>query len=320
MASTVGPGKDYSSLSAAEAALQADISAGPATEIECYAFEDTTQVNFTGWTTSATGYIRIYTPTAERHDGTPGTGYRLVAGPAFDRLFVITEQYVRLDGLAFKHTASTANTNDGDVAIRSYARLDGVCDVRIENCLIYGAARGAIELHGGVHKVVNCSIYGVKDGIKSTYSFSDPSDSIYNCTVSASNNGIIAANSSQTVKNCYVSATSGQEFSASNQTRTTCAHASASVWSSSTASIAYDTGNFVNVTAGSEDLHLASGASSTLKTGGTDLSADATYAFSTDIDGDTRSDWGIGVDELVAAAATANHRVIGGGFGGRVIC
>jgi hypothetical protein len=63
--------------------------------------------------------------------------------------------------------------------------------------------------------------------------------------------------------------------------------------------VAYSTSSgayFTSVTAGSENLHI--GASSALKNVGTDRSA----AFTTDIDGQTRSGtWDIGADEYVAA-------------------
>lgn len=57
--------------------------------------------------------------------------------------------------------------------------------------------------------------------------------------------------------------------------------------------------------AANDDYHLASGDDGDYE--GTDLSADGQYAFSTDMEGDTRSDWDAGADEYVVA---------GGGGGG----
>lgn len=304
-------GGDYSSLSAWEAGQQKVIAAGDTEQAECYAFQDTTIVTIDGWTTVATGYIRIYTPTAERHNGTLGTGYRLVANAAFNRVLRINEDFVRLEGIAIRH--STTAFNGSENAIFN-SNSGSTRDIRIEKCLITGGIQ-SINSSGGVLKVANCFIFtGGPTAFVSSFGPSAPNDAIYNCTAVAATNGITSSGGTCLVKNCYVSAASGTEFSSSGQTRTTCAHASSASWSNSTASIAYDTTNFTNVTAGSEDLHLVSGASATLKTGGTDLSADATFPFSDDIDGDTRSDWGIGADERAAAAG-----IVGPFIGGRLI-
>ena len=39
---------------------------------------DTAALSLSGWVTDANHYIRIYTTSEARHDGTPGSGYRLV--------------------------------------------------------------------------------------------------------------------------------------------------------------------------------------------------------------------------------------------------
>jgi hypothetical protein len=65
-------------------------------------------------------------------------------------------------------------------------------------------------------------------------------------------------------------------------------------------SIAYSTANFLNVTSGSEDLHLASG--SALIGVGTNLYNDANFPFQNDIDGQDRggsgASWDIGADQF----------------------
>jgi hypothetical protein len=56
--------------------------------------------------------------------------------------------------------------------------------------------------------------------------------------------------------------------------------------------------------AGASDYHLSE--SDTGAQGhGVDLSADGGYAFSTDIDGDTRADWDIGADEIASASGVS---------------
>jgi hypothetical protein len=79
--------------------------------VACYAdAADTTAVTIDGWTTSATNYIKVYTPTSaseagtsQRHTGKAGTGYRLA--PDTDapgtpyRILGINEEFVRVEGI-----------------------------------------------------------------------------------------------------------------------------------------------------------------------------------------------------------------------------
>lgn len=74
---------------------------------------------------------------------------------------------------------------------------------------------------------------------------------------------------------------------------------------SSSPNVAYrsKTCSFTSTTGGSENLHLLSG-DTNCKDSGADLSADAQYSFSTDIDNQTRTGaWDIGADEIVGGAA-----------------
>lgn len=297
-------GGDYSSLSAWEAGQQKSISAGDTEQAECYSFVDTTYVIIDGWTTVATGYIRVYTPTAERHNGTAGAGYRLNVATDFRNCIVCYEEFARFEGLSFSQGVSVGSPT-------CFYNFPGsaTSDVRLEQSIVTNCTSTywAIYNGSGVLKVGNCAIlHSAGGGIQTVWDNAAPTTHIHNCSLgNVAGVGISRSSGTVNAKNCYVSS-AGSEYSGT-VTRTTCAHASATVFSGSTASIAFDTGNFVNVTSGSSDLHLASGASSTLKTGGTDLSADANYPFSTDIDGDTRSDWGIGADEYVAAGGATTR-------------
>jgi len=128
---------------------------------------------------------------------------------------------------------------------------------------------------------------------------------LYNCA--ALNNGTygfaVYAWRSMIVKNCYAGANTTADFYAATNstfTDTTCA---SSDGSESTATVACATGSgayFTNVTAGSEDVTI--GSSSALSDAGTDLSSDGTFSFDYDWEGDTRSDWSIGPDELSGGA------------------
>lgn len=290
-------GGDYSTLSSAEAGEQADLVAlDRQLDIECYSMNDTTNVLISGWTTDATRYIRIFTPSGERHDGKWNTGkYNLVTGGANVYTFDNTEDYVRIAGLQIE------NTNNRSSIRISGTALAASSDMRIEDCVIRGGGLtgnngiGTVLLSTGLVSVRNSVIYGSRSVGLVCSGSTAPVD---NCTIAACTTyGISRSGGTLTLQNVYSGGNGTDDYTGAIASLTTCAHSSASVFTGSTASIAHDTTNFTNVTGGSEDYHLVSGASATLKTGGTDLSG----TFTTDIDGETRSDWGIGADEIVAA-------------------
>jgi hypothetical protein len=279
---------DYSSLSAAEAGEQADLVSGDVQlDIECYAFQDTSAVTFDGWTTDATRYIRVYTPTAERHDGKWDTSaYRLEGAANFAPLLIANEAHTRFEGLQVRNTI----TGDGtgvELAANGCRFTEGV--VRSP-----ATSGGSGVRNGGASGDTvtfrNCVIVG-SGAVTGAFSGYEQDMVVDNCTIAAFATGVstntpLVAN---TVRNTYVDATTPY---VGTHTRTTCAHSAAGAFAGSTASVAYGTSNFVSVTGGSEDLHLVTG--SALIGAGTDLSG----TFTTDIDGDTRSAWDIGADEF----------------------
>jgi hypothetical protein len=121
-------GGDYTSLASWEADRNGDIT-GLGPEIaECYNMSLTETVTFNGWTTTAADYIRIYVPTAERHNGTFSTGFKITGGGADDTLR-LAEEYIRFEGLAIEATGNFFGIND--VGIGSAG------EVRIQHCLIH---------------------------------------------------------------------------------------------------------------------------------------------------------------------------------------
>ena len=62
-------GGDYTSLSAWEAAEQADITGLGPSIAECYDVDDTTPTTISGWTTTASDYIEIIAAPAARCNG-----------------------------------------------------------------------------------------------------------------------------------------------------------------------------------------------------------------------------------------------------------
>lgn len=110
---TIKPsGGDYTSLNAWEAGEQANITGlGPAIA-ECYSMLDSTAVVINGWTTTASDYIKIYTPTAERHAGVYTTSkYRMDVGA--NTAITINEDFVRVFGLQIYHSNTAVDNRHG---------------------------------------------------------------------------------------------------------------------------------------------------------------------------------------------------------------
>lgn len=283
-------GGDYTSLSAWEAGEQGDlVTADEIRQAECYAMADTTAVIIDGSTTDATRYLRVYTPTAERHAGAWNTGkYYLEVSTGVG--ITVTDANVYLEGLQILTNGTRAATVGG-------ADND---NQRISDCIFRGGTQPTVYLDGSADKYIwNCIIYGgTEQGLRVFVAVK-----IYSCTIIGGTYGLDSTFASPIVKNCYASGATAA-YEGGTPALTTCASSDAT-GSAGLQNIAYDTNNFTNVTAGSENLHIPSG--SALKDVGTDTSGDAApMNFTTDIDGDTRTGtWDIGADEYVTAGGTA---------------
>jgi len=305
---TVRPaGGDYTTLSAWEAGRQADLT-GLGPEIaECSGnLQDTTAVIIDGWTTTAADYIQILTPQANRHAGVyDGAKYRLEPNADFSHCIDTTETHVRLEGLQVKQRNTSANVFS---VIRFLGMTEG--DGRVDACIVQSAGTGVdaygISIHGStsfIATIRNTLLYAIASDARGALYVDQGfiagvrATNVDNCTLIGGNRAInLSGAGAMTVRNTYAHGVGTDAYTGS-MTRTDCAHSSAAVFAGSTASIAHSTANFVNVTAGSENYHLVAGASATLLTGGASLSGD----FTLDIDGQTRSDWSIGADEIVSA-------------------
>ncbi len=135
-------GGDYTSLAAWEAAQQRDLTAVDEIAVaECYNFQDTTAVLIAGWTTDATRYIKVYTPTSERHTGVADTGYRLTVAGVW--AMQIREEHVHLEGLE--------TTSSGRIVVVVMNNPDAMPAspyILIKDCLIYNCDSAAGAWHG----------------------------------------------------------------------------------------------------------------------------------------------------------------------------
>ena len=131
-------GGDYTSLSAWEAGEQRNLVDDDQIEIaECYndwtnGLEDAPVID--GWTTDDTRYIKIYTPTSERHDGTAGTGFWLKnQTDSWRSSLAINDPYVLVEGLEI--TSALSNTYQCiSINVGSHTGW-----VKISHCLLHNA-------------------------------------------------------------------------------------------------------------------------------------------------------------------------------------
>jgi len=298
-------GGDYTSLEACVNANEQDlVTADKYFDVEISGDwsggADTTAVTLHNYTTDATRYINIYTTGDARGNGVWDTDKYILSQSTSAGCITTIANYVTFDGLQVIHTEGTPAGNDSAILQQTVStgkqqivkncilrggryplRLDNTCDYFVFNSLLYGGSAGGVVTVNGTP---NCTIYS-------------------STIISAGNSVYAYAGTTIIAKNCYASGgTAAYAVNVGSITKTTCASADAT-GSAGLQNIAFDTNNFINVTPGSEDLHLSLG--SALIGVGTDTSGDsAPMDFTDDIDGDTRiGTWDIGVDEFIVAGA-----------------
>ena len=286
----------YTSLSAWENGEQRDLTIS--NEIAVAQIEgdwttpDPTEVIIIGWSTSPTQYIKIYTTPEARHNGTWGNGYRRSA------TLTISESHVRVDGLSIRQTGS------GRVYFVGNFRRDG--EIHISNSFGWKTAndtRDVFDIYSVGPLVIkmwnNIGINDSTDGSAEAFYFNDADMTgyCYNCTGIANGGRAFRSNyGSAIIKNSLGFSANGADFYGNFASIET------SISSDGSADNWGGTGNKVNQTinfvdAGNHNYHLASSDTSAVNAG-TNLSTDADLSFSTDVDGQTRSDgWDIGADE-----------------------
>ena len=315
-------GGDYELLSTWEADQQKDLVAAEQIEVaECYndwktGLED--NVTISGWTTDVDNYVKVYAPVGERHDGTPEDGSNYT-GFAIKQTTInyiptinVSEYYVRIEDLILVNWRWTDVTHPTVI----YAQNSGERGL-LKNCIGISngdGSRNVFTLASHCKAINSIAIGGGSTVGFSTISYPD-NVKIYNCTATNCSTGYggntrySSGGSDITIKNslstnCTTGFSSGPLY-VSEYFLYNCAS------EDGTADDFGGTGNRVNQTftfvdEANDDFHLAStdlGA----KNQGIDLSADADYPFSTDIDGDTRpydGVWDIGADEVSGYAVT----------------
>lgn len=328
--------RDYSTITLWEADLDdgGEYSASDDAVGECY--NDSTfaeDVVIDGGSTIGLSSITLTAATGEEHDGTAGTGARLVPS-ANGQGFLIsstvstitlswlewdgTDQFCRDDGAILVATGSTNTINVANMLVYDsessgaglapnlYRHDSG--NANVMNCIFYGgtytggsgaAPHAWARLNAGsshTGQALNCTVHG--------------------CNNNGSGNGfglstLDTVGNEETVKNCIVTDIGGttggstdcyQRSSPSNDTYdyNIASDTTASGANSHDSETASDL--FVSVTDGSEDLHLKSGATNAID-GGEDLGTTPT-GVNIDINGrdrDAQGDtWDIGAHEFVS--------------------
>jgi hypothetical protein len=278
---------------------------------------DATAVTIQSWTTSVPNYLKVYTPNnitteanqSQRHQGKwDSTKYQLTP-TALTAIDVYTS-YVRIDGLQIAASISGYSSafNATDISIESSAINPAISNSVLTVGILSGGVlgRGIVSITT-LSDIWNNIIYGfTNSGIVAS-----GSAYVYNNTVANCNVGIWSNYQSAVVKN-NISYNNTDNYSVNSQ------------WGTGSTNNLSGPGTDVDIPATNKrdgvtvtfqdstnkDFHLGVGGTAA-QNYGADLSADTSFAFTTDIDGNTRNlnsrGWDIGADE----AATAIYYSVG---------
>jgi hypothetical protein len=315
-------GGDYSLLSAWEAAQQSDLVTDDViAQAECYAGDYTDNLAISGWTTGASNYIRIYTPTAERHDGRSRevSGVGAAFTHATSNVLRVDEDYVRFEGLIARATGTT-NTPFQMTA----GRTAGNNLLKVDDCIFYNNTAVtvttsyliAVSQAEAIVTLRNIIAYG--EAFRALQTTAAASVEASHCTFYGGGSDGVVGDLELTCKNVFAGGYTGECFDTSGAAPAGSHNAS----TDATAQIDYTNSlinltaadQFVSLTGGAEDFHLKAG--SDLEEAGTPLGA-----VTTDIDEDARDGTtpDIGADEFTSSidnySVTADGGPIAAGSG-----
>jgi hypothetical protein len=329
---TVKPsGGDFTTLDAAMdhllAAHQDLIAADVYATVEIggtWSSPDTAAVTIPNLNGDATRYLSIYTTAEARHDGKWDTGAYILAPANTSAITVAAGNLVhmRIDGLQF----GPSSTN-GNYQSCLYISSVPTATIWVSDCILKQSGDNSNRTPGVFCEDSSATLYlwnSIVYGLGTTdnsfnsaicgYDFT--AFNIYSCTIIGGKYGVYAGDSGGTitVKNTYAGGTVTEDFyrGAGTLAKTNCASEDSSADDTGTGEtasncdvgVALGTDTFVNVTAGSQDFHLAADGLSPLMGQGVSTSGEsAPLDFTTDIDGDTRdATWDIGADAWVVSA------------------
>jgi hypothetical protein len=299
-------GGDYSSLATALSTEAADLTGdGPAIFIIDDAFDDNAGFAVSGYTTTASDYIKITGSGDGRFPGYHSRDhYRVVAGTT--GACYIYENYVWIDGIQML-TLHTNAGGDNGVYITDQTSNN---KIEISNCLIhggysnsngYGIYATVFEQYPNVYLWNNQLHYW--RWMQAIYMWRVNNAYIYNNTIGNCDTGIAVNLGNVTIKNnlssAFTAAYSGTFVNAyNNSTNLT------GIPSVSGSAIGNATSQTFSFVQSGTDYHLVS-TDTGARNKGIDLSGDSYLVVSTDVDGQNRdSSPDVGFDEYVSAENT----------------
>lgn len=284
-------GQDYDTLTLWEDAVDGDlVTAQQIQTSECYDDDGDLSDNLTiaGSTTNATYYMNVTSPVGERHDGTEGSGFALTDGGS-GWIITVDDDNIIIDWLEIKNIGfndyAIGSTTDSNLTVRNNIIHDGFNLYLIS----YSATTGAV--HNNIFYDDNGSASRCISLFNASSSTLAYNNTAYNCGTG------IYTNSSPMIKN-NIAVGNSTDFTFATSTHDYNVSEDATATGTNSLTTGSDS-DFVSVSGGSEDFHLASGAVEI------DEGVDLGSTYEIDIDGVARSGtWDIGADEFVSAAPT----------------
>lgn len=303
-------GGDYTSLNAAESAERANLVTGDKILVfEVYSGGNclTGAISFnTGWTTDATRYIEIRAAAGHQHRGVWNTAKAYGQYNTGSGDIISVAKNVNINKMQFYSDMAGSGGTQAVIHANGAGAI-----MTIDRCIIISTGNWTpLDFFLENSSVIN--IYNsillqrqTTNGYTSlnVKVYSSSTLTAYNCNIISIAPQASAECALQTVgtatvntQNCYFKCFATRTywnydaagtFNAGDKDMTSNADAT----TASYRNIAYSTANFKSVTWGSENLHLT--IASALIAKGQDLSG----TFTTDIDGDTREKWSVGVDD-----------------------
>lgn len=286
---------------------------------------DTAYASFDTITTDATRDVKVFTTGTARHSGKwdeTNNSYRLVVsqtGVSTVGALAALIDNIWIDGLQIRVT-----NNDGNyqAPITTSAPSSAIGTwLRVSNCILRQGGTSSRE--PGIYanstnlnlQIWNTVIYGLGSSTSAQSCglyLNCATAQIYSCTiVGGALYGISRIAGTVTAKNTYATGNTAGWNGVAGITTVNCSTSGTELTGGTDVeSVAKNTDTFVNVTAGSEDFHLAADGLSPLQGVGVDTTGDASpMNFTTDIDGQTRdASWDIGADAWYVAASGGNRR------------
>lgn len=324
---TVGPtGRDYTSLTAAEAgqqAVESDFAViGENVEFVCDGFIDSASagISFAGWSNASSTQHIIVRPASGAEAGMPWrtTGAYTIPGGA-SACISVSDGMPRFENFQLDVVAFGFSFQHYGISSGAYFEADGMLVRYVGNASNDALARAFNSAFGG-YRARNCVAldFDGSGGGSDRVAFQNGANTgnrvIYNCTAINCLIGVMenATGADVLVKNTLVDSRGLSGAVAFGTTYAAGSDYNASDDATAPGANSRQSQTFTFVDASGGDFHLAS-TDAGARTYGTDLSADGTWPFASDFDGQARTgSWDIGADQYVAGGGGTTVDILPG--------